>query len=111
MSSFPITAAVGIPRVELFGALHVVTPIDRDTSPLLFGSTSGGTGGLVNEFPDGHRELHRQLFGDLYVGAKLNVSTQADRQPVAFALRGTAKIPTATRRYGIGTGKLDGFID
>lgn len=111
VSSFPITAAIGIPRVELFGALHVVTRIDRDTSPLLFGSTNGGAGGLVNEFPTVTESFTGSHLGDLYLGAKLNVSTQADRQPIAFALRGTAKIPTADTKYGIGTGKLDGFFD
>jgi len=111
VSSFPITGAIGAGHLELFGALHVVTRIDRDTSPLLFASTTGETGGLVNDFPTVTESFTGNHLGDLYLGAKLNLMSQADRKPLAVAVRGTAKLPTADTKYGIGTGQLDGFLD
>jgi hypothetical protein len=51
VSFWPVTGAVGIGRLELFGALRVVTSVDRDTSPLLFGDPADEAGGLVNDYP------------------------------------------------------------
>ena len=49
--------------------------------------------------------------GDATVGAKFNLRSQATANQVAFALRVAAKIPTARRDDGLGTGKADAWFD
>ena len=60
VSFWPITAGFGLGRAEIFGSLRVITRIDRDTPPLLFAGPDNEAGGLVNEFPDGARDLDGQ---------------------------------------------------
>jgi outer membrane protein OmpA-like peptidoglycan-associated protein len=109
VSRFPITFGAGLSdRVELFGALTVVTRIDRDLRPL-FLSTSPETGGVVNEYPRVNDGWSGSQFGDLWLGAKINLASQHRQQPAAFALRGLLKVPTAGEEAG--TGKLDVAFD
>ena len=49
--------------------------------------------------------------GDLLIGAKINLLSEKDLAPVAFALRGMAKFPTGSESEGTSTGKLDGSFD
>jgi outer membrane protein OmpA-like peptidoglycan-associated protein len=49
--------------------------------------------------------------GDFYVGGKINFLSEARHNPVALALRGIVKIPTADDDAGNGTGKADFSID
>jgi outer membrane protein OmpA-like peptidoglycan-associated protein len=111
VSFFPATAAVGLGRAEIFGSLRVVTRIDRDTVPLLFAGPDDEAGGLVNEYPTVHETWTGNKLGDLFLGGKMNLLSQARNQPLALALRGTLKFPTADRDAGTGTGEYDGFID
>ncbi len=60
MSFFPVTAGVGLGRAEIFGSMRVITRIDRDTVPLLFAGPADEAGGLVNEYPDGARDMDGQ---------------------------------------------------
>ena len=109
VSNFPLTFGWGLrDRLEVFGALTVVNRIDRDVRPL-FGDPQSG--GVVNEYPfvaDGWTGSH---VGDLWVGGKFNVTSQGRQHPVAFAVRGMLKIPTASEDAGAGTGKIDVAFD
>ena len=50
--------------------------------------------------------------GDLWLGAKINLTSQWRQQPAAFAVRGMIKLPTAkTEDEGVGTGKMDFAFD
>src|SRR4029434_2745574 len=69
-----------------------------------------GTSGVVNEYPMIRQEWTGQNFGDVYVGTKVNLLSESRRQPLARALRGTVKLPTAGED-NIGTGQFDYFAD
>jgi outer membrane protein OmpA-like peptidoglycan-associated protein len=111
VSFWPVAAAYGAGRVELFGALRVVTRIDRDTQPLLFAGPNDETGGLVNDFPTVNNSWTGNQLGDLFAGGKFNLLSQREKRPMALAVRGTVKFPTADRDKGAGTGEYDGFVD
>ena len=105
VSDFPITVAVGAgSRTEVFGAIRVVTRIDRDTRPLFQESTTDDAG-LANDRPLVKDSWTGNQFGDTYLGAKVNALSEGARAPLALAFRGTLKFPTADADTGAGTGK------
>ena len=107
---YPGTLAIGAgPRTEIFGAVRAVTSIDRDTRPL-FAPANTPIGGVVNEYPFVREGWTGNNFGDVYVGAKINLLSEHRRQPMAMALRGTVKLPTAGED-NVGTGQFDYFAD
>jgi outer membrane protein OmpA-like peptidoglycan-associated protein len=107
---YPGTLAVGAgSRTEIFGALRVVTSIDRDARPL-FAPVTTPTGGIVNEYPFVREEWTGNTFGDMYVGTKVNILSEHRLQPFAMAVRGTVKLPTASEDK-VGTGQFDYFGD
>jgi outer membrane protein OmpA-like peptidoglycan-associated protein len=113
VSNFPVTFGVGLAdRVEIFGSWSLVRRIDRDVRPLFFPTLGSlAAGGVVNEYPfvsDGW--IGNQL-GDLWLGAKVNVTSQHRQSPAAFAFRGLVKLPTAGEGEGAGTGKPDFGLD
>lgn len=116
VTNFPVSFGVGLGnRAELFGSYTAVTRIDRDTRPLFFlspsGAPTGAGGGIVNEYPlmrDGWIGNPR---GDLRVGAKINLVSQADNKAASFALRGGVKIATGDDAVGASTGKTDFTLD
>src|SRR4030095_12156400 len=111
VSDFPVTVAAGAgPRVEIFGALRVVTRIDRDTRPL-FQPADSTEGGLTNDRPFVNDTWTGNQLGDLYLGAKGNLLSEGVQQPLALALRGTIKLTTADKDKGAGTGEYDYFAD
>jgi peptidoglycan-associated lipoprotein len=111
LSDWPITAAVGAgPRTEIFGALRVVTRIDRDLAPL-FEPGNPESGGVTNDNPFVHETWTGNQLGDLLLGGKFNVLTEHLQQPFALAFRGTVKLPTADDEVGAGTGQFDYFTD
>ena len=111
VSRFPITFGAGIAdRVELFGSVTAVTRIDRDLRPL-FLATLPETGGVVNEYPFVNDGWSGNQFGDIWLGAKFNLTSQHRQQAAAFALRGMLKLPTASEDDGAGTGKMDFAFD
>jgi outer membrane protein OmpA-like peptidoglycan-associated protein len=77
----------------------------------LFASPTNEAGGLVNEFPGVNTTWTGNQLGDLYLGGKLNLLSQARLRPMALAARGTLKLPTADKDKGAGTGAYDGFVD
>ena len=111
VSRWPITFGIGAgERVELFGAVTAVTRIDRDIRPL-FVSTEPTAGGVVNDYPFVNDGWSGNQFGDVWIGAKFNLTSQYRQAPAAFALRGMVKLPTASTDHGAGTGKADFAID
>ena len=107
---YPGTLAVGAgSRTEIFGAVRAVTSIDRDTRPL-FAPANTPIGGVVNEYPFVRERWSGNNFGDVYVGTKVNLLSEHRRQPMAMAVRGTVKLPTAGED-NVGTGQFDYFAD
>ncbi len=103
VSDFRGTFAFGATdRLEVFGALAVVRRIDVDRRPPAAGGQPMDY--LVN---DGWQTG----FGDIYAGAKYNITSQADNNGPAFAVRGMVKLPTASRDDGLGTGSPDFSVD
>ncbi len=103
ISDFRGTFAFGATdRIEIFGALAVVRRIDADRRPVAEGGQPMDY--LVNEG-------WKQGFGDVYLGAKFNVVSQATNNGPAFAIRAAVKLPTASRDDGLGTGSPDFLID
>src|SRR5690349_11279719 len=112
VSDWPATFSFGLAdRAEVFGAWSLVRRIDRDVRPL-FVSTEPVAGGLVNEAPFVRQGWSDNQLGDLWVGAKINLTSQWRQQPAAIAVRGMFKIPTAKDdNEGVGTGKMDFALD
>jgi outer membrane protein OmpA-like peptidoglycan-associated protein len=115
VTNFPATFAVGINnRFELFGSFEAVTRIDRDARPIFFsatGATSGANGGIVNEYPLVTQGWIGNRPGDLRLGAKINITSEADQKAAAFAIRGGVKIATGDDALGASTGKTDFYVD
>ena len=112
VSDWPLTFAFGAgDRAEFFGAWTLVRRIDRDVRPLFVGDQPVA-GGVVNEHPFVRQGWSDNQLGDLWLGAKVNLTSQWRQQPAAFALRGMIKVPTAKDDdEGVGTGKLDVAFD
>jgi peptidoglycan-associated lipoprotein len=112
VSSWPVSIGVGLgDRAEIFGSLRVVTRIDRDTTPLFFNGADNEPGGLVNEFPGARQSWSGNQLGDLLIGGKASLLSEQRQNPLALAIRGTVKLPTADEEEGAGTGKMDWFFD
>ena len=113
VSNWPLSLAYGIGNhVELFGSWTTLTRIDRDSRPLFFAPIEVGSGGgVVNEYPLVRQQWTGGSRGDLRVGAKFNIVSQADESPVSFAIKGSVKLPTGNEDTGASTGKTDFDID
>jgi outer membrane protein OmpA-like peptidoglycan-associated protein len=111
VAHWPITFGVGVAnRVELFGSFTTVTRIDRDVRPL-YSPLMPESGGVLNEYPFVPDGWIGNRLGDLWLGAKFNLTSEYRQQPVAFAVRGMVKIPTASDDDGAGTGRPDFAVD
>jgi hypothetical protein len=98
---------VGVAQnVELFGTWFAQTRIDRDEEPLFTLVDPGPRGGIVNEFPLVSAAWAKGR-GDLIVGGKINLRSQADGHAIALAVRPTLKIPTGKSADGLSTGRFD----
>ena len=88
-------------RIELFGTLAYrridadLVPVARNGQPQDFLINQGWSTGL----------------GDLWLGAKFNLLSQATNNGYAIGARVMAKIPSASRDDGLGTGKTDFQFD
>jgi outer membrane protein OmpA-like peptidoglycan-associated protein len=89
-------------KVEIFGGLALVRRIDADRRPVAIGGQPMDY--LVN---DGWQTG----FGDVTIGAKFNVRSQATNNGIAFAVRGAIKLGTASQDDGLGTGSPDFIVD
>ncbi len=107
----PATFAVGVAdRFELFGSFRVLTRVDRDARPL-FDPSNPDLGGPALEVPLAHDQYSGNKVGDLVLGGKINLLSEANLSPVAFAVRGLVKVPTGDEDVGNTTGKPDGEFD
>ena len=88
-------------RIELFGTLGArridadLVPVARNGQPQDYLINKGWSTGI----------------GDLTVGAKFNLMSQATSNGYAAALRVSVKVPTASADDGLGTGKPDFQFD
>ena len=112
VSDWPVTFAFGAgDRAEIFGAWTLVRRVDRDVRPL-YVPDQPVAGGLVNEAPFLRQGWSDNQLGDLWLGAKFNLTSQYHQQAAASALRVMIKLPTAkTKDAGVGTGKTDFAFD
>jgi outer membrane protein OmpA-like peptidoglycan-associated protein len=112
-SVWPITFGIGLgDRAEIFGSVRSVVRLDRDIRPLFqAGTTDQKFGGAVVDYPFNRRGWSGNQFGDIYVGAKVNLLSEHRQQPLAFGVRGMIKLPTADEAEGVGTGKADVLVD
>ena len=110
-----ITTAVGIGgRVEVFGSVRLLTGIDRDVRPLFTAGDANGVaryGGLLNDYPFVTNGFSGNQMGDVIAGVKINLLSEERLDPVAFAIRAFAKLPTGDTAAGTSTGETDGEID
>ncbi len=111
VGDFAGTFAVGIAnRAEVFGSFLFDTRIDRDVRPL-FGNGDPSFSGVVDRYPFATQGWSGDHIGDFYVGAKVNLLSEADQKPAALAIRGMVKLPTGDKTAGTTTGKADGSVD
>ena len=112
VSNWPVTFGYGLKdRVELFGAWTLVRRIDRDVRPI-FRPGNSQVGGLVNEYPFVSGGWSGNQLGDLWLGGKFNLMSEWQQKPMALAVRGMFKLPTASDEdEGVGTGKADFAFD
>jgi peptidoglycan-associated lipoprotein len=104
VADFSGVAAYGIGnRAEVFGTFQFYRRIDTDRRPLQEGGTPVNYPNPVEGWQTG--------VGDVYVGAKYSFLSQADQKPVAAAVRGVVKVPTASYDDGLGTGQPDFLVD
>jgi len=88
-------------RIELFGTMGMrridadLVPVGRNAQPQDYLINKGWSTGV----------------GDLTVGAKFNLMSQAANNGYAAALRVSVKVPTASTDDGLGTGKPDFQFD
>ena len=113
VADFAGTFAVGVmDRAEIFGAFLVDTRIDRDVRPIFVNDANPAAfGGIVDRYPRVNQYWTGDNIGDFYIGAKINLLSEHENDPAAFALRGMVKLPTAKDDKGVGTGKADFAID
>jgi outer membrane protein OmpA-like peptidoglycan-associated protein len=111
VSNWPLTFGFGVAdRAEIFGSWVLVNRIDRDIRPLFLASVPRA-GGVVPQNPMMNDTWSGNQLGDLWLGAKVNLTSQWRQQPAAFALRGLVKLPTGDKDGGASTGKADFAFD
>ena len=110
IGDFAGTFAVGVKdRAELFGSFLVDTRVARNIRPAFVNNSQ--VGGVVGAYPHVNSNWIGDNVGDLYVGAKVNLWSEARQNPAALALRGIVKLPTGNQSAGASTGKADVFVD
>src|SRR5499427_150395 len=86
VGDFAGTFAVGIrDRAEIFGSFLFDTRIDRDVRPVFL--SDGTFGGVVDRYPRVNQYWTGDHVGDFYLGAKINLLSEHENDPVAFAFR------------------------
>jgi outer membrane protein OmpA-like peptidoglycan-associated protein len=110
VADFAGTFGIGIRnRAEIFGSFLVDTRIDRDVRPVFVADPSFG--GIVDRYPRVNQYWTGDNVGDFYLGAKVNLLSERENDPAAFALRGMVKLPTGKKSVGVSTGKADFSLD
>jgi peptidoglycan-associated lipoprotein len=113
ISNFPANFGFGLGnRAELFASWTLVTRIDRDAQPLFFttppqASPTGNGGGLLVNYPLVRRSWIGNARGDLRLGGKVSLLSEANHAPIGAALRLIVKVPVGDTTLGSSTGKPD----
>jgi outer membrane protein OmpA-like peptidoglycan-associated protein len=112
VSDWPVTFGVGLAdRAEIFAAWSVIRRVDRDSRPI-FRPADSSSGGLINQYPFLRQGWSDNQLGDFWVGGKVNLLSEWKQQPVALAVRGMVKLPTAKNdEEGVGSGEADFVFD
>ena len=111
VSNWPLTFGFGVAdRAEIFGSWVLVNRIDRDIRPLYI-SGIPRAGGVVPQNPLMNDTWSGNHLGDLWLGGKVNLTSQWRQQPAAFALRGMVKVPVGDEDSGASSGKADFAFD
>jgi outer membrane protein OmpA-like peptidoglycan-associated protein len=96
ISIYGVSLGYGItPEIEIHGNFGIQTGINADALYMA---------GRVNEYPFVNRPWSEGT-GDARVGLKIKFLDDYQLDPVALAIRGFVKIPTADETEGLGTGK------
>jgi outer membrane protein OmpA-like peptidoglycan-associated protein len=104
ISNFRATFAFGATdRLEVFGNVDLQRRIDADRRPVRAGGTPMEEPYINQQWGTG--------IGDIRIGGKFNLAAPWRQQAAAFAIRGGLKIPTSDTDEGLGTGKMDAFVD
>ena len=110
VADFTGTVGFGVSdRVEVFGGFLVDTRINRDHVPVFVNNARDG--GIIARYPRVSQSWTGNNVGDLYLGSKLNLTSQYRRSPMALAVRGMVKLPTGDDASGSSTGKTDVMAD
>ncbi len=110
LSFFPVTVGYGIGnRAEVFAAFSVVGRIDRDIRSIFVPDNAAG--GPVNDYPRVRQGWSGNAVGDLIVGGKVSLLSEANQDAVAMALRAMVKLPTGSVDNGTSSGQADVLID
>jgi outer membrane protein OmpA-like peptidoglycan-associated protein len=110
VGDFAGTFAYGIKdRAEVFGSFIVDTRVDRDLRPLFVSDAK--VGGIIDRYPRMSDTWSGDNVGDFYVGAKVNLWSEATPKKAALAVRGTIKLPTGDDAAGVSTGQTDFALD
>jgi len=110
VADFAGTFAYGIKgRTEIFGSVLFDTRIDRDLRPIFINDPK--IGGIVSRNPRVNQYWTGDNFGDIYLGAKYNLWSEAQQKPAALAVRAIVKLPTGKKDAGVSTGKADFRVD
>ncbi|HUR53346.1 MAG TPA: OmpA family protein, partial [Gemmataceae bacterium] len=110
VGDFAGTFAVGLGnRAEVFGSFLFDTRVERDLRPIFISDRQ--VGGIVDRYPRANSGWSGDNVGDFYVGAKVNLLSQANNTPAALAVRGVIKAPTGKFNKGVSTGKADVALD
>ena len=110
VGDFAGTFAFGLKnRAEIFGSVLVDTRVARNLRPVFISDPTFGS--IVVGYPQVKSSWSGDNFGDVYVGAKVNLWSEADQKPAALAIRGILKLPTGSVSNGVSTGKTDFFGD
>src|SRR4051812_43983013 len=95
VGDFAGTFAVGLgDREQIFPSFLVDTRIDRDVRPIFVTATTE-IGSFAERQPRVTQVWTGDNIGDWYVGGKVNLRSERLQKPVALAVRGVLKIPTA----------------
>ena len=97
-------------RAEIFGAVRFDTRLKRRMRPH-FAPGTGGAQGPLNDHPGLTQSWSGDNFGDILLGAKINLLSERNQAPVAVALRGAIQLPTGDLESGAGTGKPIAYLD
>jgi outer membrane protein OmpA-like peptidoglycan-associated protein len=110
VGDFAGTFAVGIrDRAEIFGSFLFDTRVERDLRPIFIADRK--VGGIVDRYPRANSGWSGDNLGDLYIGAKVNLRSEARQNALALAVRGIVKAPTGDEDSGASTGKADFLVD